>query len=56
MHLAYVELYLTFTAMFMPYKFRLKLFKTDANDVETVQDWFNQFPKQDSKGIKLLVN
>lgn len=56
MHPTYAELYLTFTAMFTPGKFRFELFETDASNVETVQDWFNQLPTKDSKGIRLLVS
>lgn len=56
MNLAYAEMFLTVAAMFMPGRFRFELFETDASDVETVHDWFNPFPRQDSKGIRLLIN
>lgn len=56
MNLAYAELYLTVAAIFAPGRFQLELFESDFSDVETVHDWFNPFPRQDSKGIRLLVN
>lgn len=56
MNLAYAEIYLTVAAIFTPGRFRFELFETDASDVETVHDWFNPFPRQNSKGVRLLIN
>lgn len=56
MNLAYAEMYHTVAAIFAPGRFQFELFETDSSDVETAHDWFNPFPKQDSKGIRLLVN
>lgn len=56
MNLAYAEIYLTVAALFTRGRFMFELFENDASDVETVRDGFNPFPRQDSKGIRLLVN
>lgn len=55
-NLAYAELYFTVAGMFAPGGFRFELFETDSSDVKIAHDWFNPFPRQDSKGIRLLVN
>lgn len=55
MNLAWAEMYLTVAAMFTPGRFRFQLFETDDSDLEIVHDWFNPFPRQDSKGVRLLI-
>ncbi len=54
--LAYAEFYLTAAALFAPRRFDLTLFETTIDDVEMVHDYLNPFPRQDSKGIRILVN
>ncbi|KAF2836666.1 cytochrome P450 [Patellaria atrata CBS 101060] len=56
MHLAYVELYLMLGALFSPGReWRLKLWETDKEDVETVRDFFNPDSGSNSKGVRVLV-
>ena len=54
--LAYAEFYLTVAALFGPGGFDLTLFETTIDDVETVHDFFHPFPREDSKGIRMLIN
>ncbi len=54
--LAYAELYLTAAALFAPGRFDLTFFETTIEDVETAHDFFNPFPRQESKGIRMQIN
>lgn len=54
--LAYCELYLTVAAVFAPGRFHFELFETDDTDVEIAHDFFIPYFRQDSKGIRVLVN
>ncbi|KAF7509483.1 hypothetical protein GJ744_008046 [Endocarpon pusillum] len=52
-NLAYAELYLALAAVLR--RFRLELFETTVTDVEAVCDAFMPMPREDSKGVRVLV-
>ena len=52
--LAYAELYLTLSAMLR--RFHLELFDTTSEDIEAVCDAFMPMPKEDSKGVRVMVS
>ena len=52
--LAYAELYLTLSAVLR--RFDFKLFDTTSEDIEAVCDAFMPMPKEDSKGVRVLVS
>lgn len=51
--LAYAELYLTLSSVLR--RFDLELFDTTNEDIEAVCDAFMPMPKEDSKGVRVLV-
>lgn len=51
--LAYAELYLTAAYVFR--HFETKLFETTKSDIEVVHDFFNGYPRADSKGVRITV-
>jgi len=51
--LAEAEMHLTFATIFR--RFRFELFETDVTDVALAHDFFNPFPKLDTKGVRALV-
>jgi cytochrome P450 len=53
MNLAKAEIFLTMAAVF--YQFDMELFETDRSDVEIVHDCFNPLPKDDSKGVRVII-
>jgi cytochrome P450 len=52
-NLAYAELYLPLAAMFR--QFDMELYETTREDVDVVHDFFDGFPRLDSKGVRVLV-
>ena len=52
-NLAKAEIFLTLAAVF--HRFDMELYETDRSDVEVVHDYFNPAPKDDSKGVHVLV-
>jgi len=52
-NLAKAEIFLTLAAVF--HRFDMELYETDNSDVEVVHDYFNPAPKDDSKGVWVLV-
>jgi cytochrome P450 len=53
MNLAKAEIFLTMAAVF--HRFDMELFETDRSDVEIVHDYFNPLPKDDSKGVRVII-
>ena len=53
MNLAKAEIYLTLAAVF--HRFDMELYETDRSDVDIVHDYFNPSPKDDTKGVRVLV-
>ena len=53
LNLAKAEIYLTLAAVF--HRFDLELYETDRSDVDIVHDYFNPSPKDDTKGVRVLV-
>ena len=53
MNLAIAEIYLTLAAVF--HRFDMELYDTDRSDVDIVHDYFNPSPKDDSKGVRVLI-
>lgn len=56
-NLAYAEILLTLHALFRPGGVgrKMKLFQTDIDDIEIKHDFFNPFPKADSRGVRVLI-
>lgn len=52
-NLAKAEIYLTLAAVF--HRFDMELYETDRSDVDIVHDYFNPSPKDDTKGVRVLV-
>jgi cytochrome P450 len=53
MNLAKAEIYLTLAAVF--HRFDMELYDTDRSDVDIVHDYFNPSPKDDTKGVRVIV-
>jgi cytochrome P450 len=53
MNLAKAEIFLTMAAVF--HRFDMELFETDRSDVDVVHDYFNPSPKDDSKGVRVII-
>jgi cytochrome P450 len=53
MNLAKAEIVLTLAAVF--HRFDMELYETDRSDVDIVHDYFNPSPKDDSKGVRVLI-
>jgi cytochrome P450 len=53
MNLAKAEIFLIMAAVF--HRFDMELFETDRSDVEIVHDYFNPSPKNDSKGVRVII-
>jgi cytochrome P450 len=53
-NLAQAEIHLTIASVVR--RFELELFETTRDDVEIEHDFFNPFPRLDSKGVQVLVN
>jgi cytochrome P450 len=54
-NLAYAEIFLTIGTLLRPGGLNFELFETDADDMETVHDFFNPSPMLDSKGLRVRV-
>ena len=52
-NLAKAEILLTIAAIF--HRFDMELFETDSSDVEIIHDYFNPLPKDDSKGVRVMI-
>jgi cytochrome P450 len=52
-NLAVAEIYLTVASIFR--RFELELFETTREDVDIMHDFFNPYPRLDSKGVRVLV-
>jgi cytochrome P450 len=52
-NLAKAEIFLTLATVF--HRFNMELYETDWSDIEIVHDYFNPTPREDSKGVRVLV-
>jgi cytochrome P450 len=55
LNLAHAELHLILYRVFGPGGVEMELFETDESDLKIVHDYFNPFPRVDSKGVRVLV-
>jgi cytochrome P450 len=55
LNLAHAELRLILYSVFGPGGVEMELFETDESDVKVVHDYFNPFPRKDSKGVRVLI-
>jgi cytochrome P450 len=55
LNLAHAELRLVLYSVFRPGGVEMELFETNETDVEIVHDYFNPFPREDSKGVRVLI-
>jgi cytochrome P450 len=55
LNLAHAELRLILYGVFGPGGVDMELFETDESDVKVFRDYFNPFPRDDSKGVRVLV-
>ncbi|KAI9651892.1 MAG: hypothetical protein M1831_007514 [Alyxoria varia] len=53
-NLAWAELYIALATLFR--RLNLELYKTDRDAIEMVADYFLPFPKDPTKGVRVLVN